>query len=46
MSTDRNPYKIVLLTILALSVFTIAIVELTGISRNSLSGRERFGGRG
>ncbi len=38
---EKSPYKIVLLTIIALSVFTIAIVELMGISRNSLSGRER-----
>ncbi len=29
-------YKIVLLTILTLSVFTLVILELTGVSRNSL----------
>ncbi len=31
----RN-YKIVLLTVLTLSVFTLVIVELTGVTRNSL----------
>ena len=42
----QSPYKIVLLTVLVLSVFTIAIIELTGISKNSLAGRERYGGKG
>ena len=32
----ENKYKIILLTVLVLSVFTIAIVELTGISDHSL----------
>jgi Protein of unknown function (DUF1573) len=42
-------YKVVLLTILVLSVFAIAIVELAGISQNSLAGRNAHGrneGRG
>ena len=34
---DKNNYKVVLLTVLTLSVFTIAMIELTGISANSLS---------
>ncbi|MFI5196002.1 MAG: DUF1573 domain-containing protein [Chitinophagales bacterium] len=34
---DKNNYKIVLLTVLTLSVFTIAIIELTGVSANSFS---------
>ncbi len=41
-----NGYRAVLLTVLTLSVFTLAIVELTGISKNSLSGRRYNNGEG
>lgn len=43
---EKNTYKIVLLTVLVLSVFTIAIIELTGISSNSLTGREKYSNKG
>ena len=43
---EKKPYKVVLLTILVLSIFTIAIIEIMGISKNSLTGRERYGGEG
>lgn len=42
---ERN-YKAILLTILTLSVFTLVIVELTGISRNALFRRFKGGGEG
>jgi len=42
---DKN-YKYVLLTILTLSVFTLTIIELTGISKNSLVRRFHDGGEG
>ena len=42
---EKN-YKIVLLTILTLSVFVLTIVELTGVSRNALFRRFKGGGEG
>ncbi len=41
-----NNFKYVLLTILTLSVFVLTIVELTGVSRNSLFRRFHGGGEG
>ncbi len=41
-----NNYKAVLLTVLTLSVFVLTIVELTGVSRNSLFRRFHGGGEG
>ncbi len=42
----ENSYKYVLLTILTLSVFVLAIVELTGISSNSIFRKYKGGGEG
>jgi hypothetical protein len=42
---EKN-YRAILLTILTLSVFTLVIVELTGVSRNSLFRTFRGGGEG
>ena len=42
---EKN-YRAILLTILTLSVFTLVIVELTGISRNALFRRFHSGGEG
>lgn len=41
-----NNYKYVLLTILTLSVFTLTIVELTGVSKNALFRKFHTGGEG
>lgn len=42
---EKN-YRAILLTILTLSVFTLVIIELTGVSRNALFRRFRGGGEG
>lgn len=42
---EKN-YRAIMLTILTLSVFTLVIVELTGVSRNALFRRFRGGGEG
>ena len=42
MAFGKNSFKVVLLTVLVLSVFTIAIIELTGVSRNSFSRKNRY----
>ncbi len=42
----EKSFKYVLLTILTLSVFTLTIVELTGVSKNSLFRRFKDGGEG
>ena len=42
---DKN-YKYVLLTILTLSVFVLTIIELTGVSRNSMFRKFHGGGEG
>lgn len=42
---EKN-YRAILLTVLTLSVFTLVIVELTGVSRNALFRRFRGGGEG
>jgi hypothetical protein len=39
-------YRVVMLTVLTLSVFTLVIVELTGVSRNALFRRFKEGGEG
>lgn len=42
---EKN-YRAILLTILTLSVFTLVIIELTGISRNALFRKFHSGGEG
>jgi hypothetical protein len=42
---EKN-YRAIMLTVLTLSVFTLVIIELTGVSRNALFRRFRGGGEG
>lgn len=42
---DSN-YKVVMLTVLTLSIFTLVIIELTGVSRNAIFRKFKEGGEG
>jgi len=42
---EKN-YRAILLTVLTLSVFTLVIIELTGVSRNAMFRRFKNGGEG
>jgi hypothetical protein len=43
MATTNNPSRTVLLVILVLSIFAIAVVEITGVSRTALYNRYGYG---